>query len=75
MQKEYDKYKSESGNVDAKSELDRYLGEAVEDDDDDFEILMWWKVNSPRFPILAQMAHDVMAVPISTVVFESALST
>ena len=41
MQKEYDKYKSKSRNVDAKSELDRHLGEAVEDDDDDFEILMW----------------------------------
>ena len=40
MQKEYDKYKYESGSVDAKLKLDRYLGEVVEDDDDDYDILM-----------------------------------
>ena len=61
--------------MDAKSELDRYLGEATEEDDDDFDILKWWKVNLPRFPILAQMARDVLAVPISTVASVSAFST
>ncbi|KAG8499055.1 hypothetical protein CXB51_005456 [Gossypium anomalum] len=29
----------------------------------------------PRFPIVAQMAQDVLSVPISTVAFESAFST
>ena len=60
--------------MDAKSELDRYLGEATEEDDDNFDILQWWKVNSPRFPILVQMAHDVLAVPISAVASKSALA-
>jgi hypothetical protein len=31
-----------------------------------FDILAWWKVNSSRFPDLACLARDVMAIPIST---------
>ncbi|XP_019163642.1 PREDICTED: zinc finger BED domain-containing protein RICESLEEPER 2-like [Ipomoea nil] len=41
----------------------------------DFDILRWWKLNSERFPTLSKMARDVLAVPISTVVSESAFST
>ena len=63
-----------SGNQTSK--LDRYLNEAVENDDiEDFDILGWWKVNSPIFPILSQMAYDVLAIPISTVASKSAFST
>ena len=57
------------------SELGRYLNEVVENDIEDFDILGWWKVNSPRFPILSQLARDVLAIPISIVAFESAFST
>ena len=33
-----------------KSELDRYLLESSEDADvEDFDILMWWKMNSSRY--------------------------
>ena len=35
------------------SELDRYLNKAVENDIEDFDILRWWKVNSPKFPIFS----------------------
>ena len=38
-------------------------------------ILKWWKNNAARFPILARMARDVLAVPVSTVVSETAFST
>ena len=31
-----------------------------------FDILNWWKVNSSEFPILAKIARDVLAIPIST---------
>lgn len=72
---EFKKKKMELGGKDNKSELDKYLNEDCEDDDDKFDILGWWKANSIRFPILSQMVRDVLAVPISTVASESAFST
>lgn len=60
------------------SELDTYLGEVVEmvkEGEQNFDVLQWWKLHEPRFPILAAMARDVLAVPISTVASESAFST
>ncbi|KAL4278649.1 hypothetical protein GQ457_03G010800 [Hibiscus cannabinus] len=65
----------EASGEDQTSELDKYLGEASEKYDDDFDILLWWKVNSPRFPTLSKMAKDVLAIPLSTVASESAFST
>jgi hypothetical protein len=35
---------------------------------------MWWKINSSKFLILAEVVRDVLAIPITTVVFESAFS-
>ncbi|KAJ9542785.1 hypothetical protein OSB04_029291 [Centaurea solstitialis] len=72
------KQKLESGVLDGKrSELDVYLGEAIVDVDDgnDFDLLMWWKMNGARFPIFSKLARDVLAVPISTVASESTFST
>ena len=45
------------------------------EDDGNFDILRWWKLNCERFPILSRMARDVLGVPISTVASESAFST
>ncbi|XP_055961910.1 zinc finger BED domain-containing protein RICESLEEPER 2-like [Mercurialis annua] len=58
-----------------KSELEVYLSEATVENDDAFNILKWWKLNSGRFPILSRMARDILVVPISTVASESAFST
>ena len=58
-----------------KSELDIYLSEDIVEEDDSFDVLRWWKVNSDRFPVLSRMARDVLAVPVSTVASESAFST
>ncbi|WVZ14298.1 hypothetical protein V8G54_011864 [Vigna mungo] len=58
------------------SELDKYLREDPEPYMSvEFDILHWWKVNSTRFPILANMAREVLAIPISTVASECAFST
>ncbi|GKB75752.1 zinc finger BED domain-containing protein RICESLEEPER 2-like protein [Tanacetum coccineum] len=67
--------KSENGLQDSKSELDRYLNKDVEDETDKFDILNWWKVNSPRFFVLSLLARDVLAIPISIVASESVFST
>ncbi|KAM0898973.1 hypothetical protein ACQ4PT_021594 [Festuca glaucescens] len=60
----------------SKSELEKYLAEDCEDiESTNFDILAWWKTNSSRFPVLARLARDVLAIPISTVASESAFST
>ncbi|GJV35454.1 zinc finger BED domain-containing protein RICESLEEPER 2 [Tanacetum coccineum] len=44
------------------------------DDDEVFDILNWWKLNSPRFPIVSRMAKDILSIQVSTVASESAFS-
>ena len=69
------KQKQDSGSLGVKSELDKYLLEDQEPESGDFDILSWWKVNSPRFPVLSQLARDVLAIPMSSVASECAFST
>jgi len=59
------------------SELDKYLREDPEPytKSIEFDVLHWWKVNLTRFPILANMAREVLAIPISIVVLECAFNT
>ena len=59
-----------------RSELDNYLEEALvlESDEENFDILQWWKRNSDLYPTLAKMARDFLAVQVSTVASESAFS-
>ncbi|KAK7331047.1 hypothetical protein VNO77_25257 [Canavalia gladiata] len=65
----------EKSSIDDKNELDRYLAESCVDGDDKFDVLLWWKQNSSRFPFLSCMARDIFAIPVSTVASESAFST
>ncbi|XP_019155791.1 PREDICTED: zinc finger BED domain-containing protein RICESLEEPER 2-like [Ipomoea nil] len=58
-----------------KTELEVYLSEVIVDDEDSFDLLRLWKLNSDRFPVLSKMARDVLDVPISSVASESAFST
>ncbi|GJS86476.1 zinc finger BED domain-containing protein RICESLEEPER 2 [Tanacetum coccineum] len=71
------KMKNGPSSNSSSSELDKYVGETLEPFDKNvhFDILLWWKVNSLRFPILSLMARDLLAVPISTVASESVFST
>ncbi|KAK1616815.1 hypothetical protein QYE76_022332 [Lolium multiflorum] len=57
------------------SELQRYLEEDFHPRTPDFDILKWWVVNSPRYPIPGSIARDVLVVPAPTVASESAFST
>jgi hypothetical protein len=55
--------------------LDRYLEEETLSVTVDLDILQYWKMYSTRYPVLACMARDILAVPASTVASESAFST
>ncbi|PWA95484.1 hypothetical protein CTI12_AA008720 [Artemisia annua] len=57
-------------------ELTKYLKEPrLElEGDEYFDILNWWKLNSPRFSIVSKMAKDILSIQVSTVASESAFS-
>ena len=63
--------------LDTKSELEKYLKENCKPYNRhvELDILNWWKVNSSRFPILSNIAREVLAIPVSTVASESTFST
>ncbi|KAL8046698.1 hypothetical protein ABFX02_08G192756 [Erythranthe guttata] len=63
---------SQSQNI--SSDLDKYLEELVFPRNCDFSILNWWKVHTPRYPILSMMARDVLGIPVSTLAPEVAFS-
>ncbi|XP_044465594.1 zinc finger BED domain-containing protein RICESLEEPER 3-like [Mangifera indica] len=49
----------------SKSELNRYLTDSKVPLYEEFDILEWWRVNSPTYPTLAMMARDFLSIPIS----------
>jgi hypothetical protein len=57
-----------------KSDLDRYLGEPVQNRDNVSDVLAWWRVNAPRFPALGKMARDFLAIPVSAILSKSTIS-
>ena len=64
---------------DTRDELEVYLKEAVETPKllpgTEFDILSLWSVHKIKYPILAEMARDLLAMQISSVASESAFST
>lgn len=52
--------------LDAEKELDRYLKDPRETPTDGFDILHWWKVYSSKYPTVARMARDALAMPTSS---------
>ncbi|KAH7861409.1 hypothetical protein Vadar_025779 [Vaccinium darrowii] len=64
---------SQSQNT--KSDLDKYLEEPLFPRNMDFSILNWWKVHTPRYPILSMMARNILGIPKSKVSIETAFST
>ena len=60
----------------AAHEVDQYLDAALDptDEDDHFDILSWWKVNGCRYPVMAAIARDNLAIQTSTVASESCFS-
>ncbi|KAK2649437.1 hypothetical protein Ddye_016926 [Dipteronia dyeriana] len=57
--------------------LIRYLEaqfDAVEDNEE-FDLLLWWRTYMYRYPVLSHLARDVLVIPVSTVSLEQAFST
>ncbi|KAA8547727.1 hypothetical protein F0562_004156 [Nyssa sinensis] len=72
---EFDLYESQHyGLTRNKSQLDLFLKEQKFDHKQDLDILSYWKANKLRYPELALMAHDILSIPITTIVSESAFS-
>jgi hypothetical protein len=46
----------------------------MNDAEENFDILLYLKVNEFRYPIVAAMARDILSIHISTVVSESSFS-
>ncbi|KAK9674220.1 hypothetical protein RND81_12G219200 [Saponaria officinalis] len=74
--KDFDKFLHETSHgQNTVSDLEKYLEEPVFPRNHDFNIFDWWKVHTPRYPVLSMMALDILAVPMSTVTPELAFST
>ncbi|XP_052113675.1 zinc finger BED domain-containing protein RICESLEEPER 1-like [Arachis duranensis] len=57
-------------------ELDHYLEKEIHPPNDpNFNVLKWWKNNHMKFKVLAKIAKDIYAIPVSTIASESAFST
>ncbi|XP_057473026.1 zinc finger BED domain-containing protein RICESLEEPER 2-like isoform X1 [Actinidia eriantha] len=74
------KFSEEEDIFQSKTELDVFLEEKLyrsqtPSDEEDFDILQWWKANSSKFRVLSRMARDVLAIPVSSVASECAFST
>ncbi|CAN1249669.1 Putative AC transposase [Linum perenne] len=71
----YDLQHKEIGN---RAELDKYLDDAREgagDVTEEFDILTWWKVvGAYKYPVMSEIAKDILAIPVSSVASESAFS-
>ncbi|KAH9724822.1 hypothetical protein KPL70_007626 [Citrus sinensis] len=68
----------ESSNDDiiGKNDVEKYLLVTCESaSNPHFDILTWWKLNGPWYPILSQIAKDFLVILVSTVAFELAFST
>jgi hypothetical protein len=57
-----------------RSEIEQYRTDEVESPCEKFDILMWWRVNKTKFPVLAEIARDVFAISLTSVAFESVFS-
>jgi hypothetical protein len=71
----FTKHVKKVNDLQCRSELDRYLQDGPVSETNDFDILAWWKIHASTYPILAKIACDVLAIPISSVASESAFST
>lgn len=75
LMQEFDTFQSESLDIEnQKTQLELYLDAPRVDRNSKIDVLNFWKAEQFRYPQVAAMARDVLAIPISTVASESAFS-
>jgi hypothetical protein len=57
------------------NELEKYMADPLLKHSGSFDILSWWRGKTKEYPILTQIARDVLAVQASTVASESTFSS
>ncbi|KAM5572879.1 zinc finger BED domain-containing protein RICESLEEPER 2-like [Rosa sericea] len=77
MQADWKQELEDSDQTVVSHEVDRYLLDPIEDppEHEDWKLLQWWKLNGSKYPNLALVAKDVLAIQVSTVASESCFST
>ena len=51
------------------------MEEYVLPDNSQFDILLWWKLNEVKYPVLQTIAKDILAIPVTIVASEFAFSS
>jgi len=67
-------YESSGPNGNDMNELDKYMADPPLRLTGQFDILAWWKNQTDEYLVLSRIAHDLLAVQVSTVASESAFS-
>ena len=69
---EFEIFRSQNKHVNVtKSELDSYLDEELLDATPNFDTLAFLKMHTCQYPILGELAKDILAISISIVASES----
>ncbi|KAH9770127.1 BED-type domain-containing protein [Citrus sinensis] len=72
----FDAYATQNSQpISSKSDLDRYLKDPLVKRIPDFDVLQWWKMNKGKYPILVEMAKDLLAIPVTTVASKSVFTS
>uniref|UniRef100_A0A453D198 BED-type domain-containing protein n=1 Tax=Aegilops tauschii subsp. strangulata TaxID=200361 RepID=A0A453D198_AEGTS len=72
---DWDQHLNEQASCQISTELDDYLEEGLVPRKDEFDILNWWMNHTTKYPTLAAMAQDILAMPASAVQSEAAFSS
>lgn len=72
---DWDQHLNEQASCQISTELDDYLEDGLVPRKDDFDILNWWMNHTTKYPTLAAMAQDILAMPASAVQSEAAFSS
>lgn len=76
----YSQLVNEEGCDDTSNELSIYLSENVENPKannlkTNYDVLSWWRVNTPKILVLSELARDLLAMQVSSVASEACCST